>query len=157
MSAYPKFDQFCRFITAAERAFNGAKPSAMKHPHQRWKQALVEAELGELAPAELVQLNTHMAEAYRTLDYLVEQLREVQLRHGISENVTLAELFDRVPESDLGRATMTYDVESFVADGIEAWRRLGRKGEPTVAFGSNVPPDERGGILAYALRNGMFD
>src|SRR5690242_3288209 len=64
---YPKFDRFCRFIGALERARKGTEASsereAVKQGRQRFVQALRDAGLGELTPDDIQELNTHKAEA----------------------------------------------------------------------------------------------
>ena len=158
---FPKFERFCRFIAATEEAVGSFKfsadPDALLRGRERWMRALADAGLADLTWAEVVQLNTHMNEANRELRHLDKQWRDLQLRHGISEDLSLQETLHRVPKSDVGYTTMMYDLESFSADAIEAWRRLGREGEPSAAFALKAPPDQRAGILAYALRNGMLD
>jgi len=158
---YPKFDRFCRFIAATEKALSdigfSPEPDALVHGRERWMQALTDSGLSDLTWNDVLHLNTHMNEANRELRHIDQQLRDLQQRHGISHDLSLQETLDRVPKSDLVYATMMHDIESFLADAIEAWRRLGREGQPSAAFALNVPPDQRAGILAYGLRNGMFE
>jgi len=158
---YPKFDRFCRFIGALERARKGTEASseleAVKQGRQRLVQALRDAGLGELTPDDIQELNTHKAEADREFWAIFTQITNLQERHGFVRDLTMGQILEQLPKSDLGYIAMMHDLESLIIDASEAWRLLGREGEPPCVLGEGFPPSERGTILAYALRNGMLD
>jgi hypothetical protein len=158
---YPKFDRFCRFIGALEWARKGTEASskreAIRQGRQRLVQALHDAGLGELTPDDIQELNTHKAEADREFWAIFTQITNLQERHGVVGDLTMGQILEQVPKSDLGYVAMMHDLALLITDAREAWRLLGREGDPPCVLGEGFRPDERGTILAYALRNRMLD